>query len=568
MSDLTAVDNVWDVDGVASNKAKSLLYVARASAVLSAVLERSGNHQACSRGSISRMRLAIAIGCSRAVLNQNPRIVELIQQTEQLLKTKVPTSSASRLLQELGDMSLPGSPRIRLPRNSLYSRIVLARPEKANVGFIPTICFADGIHEASADWLRHFVGDCGEPSTALQYAKLLRAFLLYCRRSRVDWRAVNDHDLRQWRDHKEKKGRTRRHINVAIGVVFQFYCFCERRGIIRYRVGCYDRMELPERVRQMQFPIAAERVYRGASHQRVGWTTPLLYRNVGSSVGNRQTPSDDQMAGLHQLAIEGRTGGRDDLILSWFEDTAGRGMEVLQVTLNQIPGSEAIDELCGDSNPWLPIYVPRSKTGSGCTLIVSVDTLIATRSYIAGERAAVVARFTAEDPSYAEPPNLFLSSTTGAALTGGAVSAKFKPLFRTVGLQKANVHRVRAKAALDHVESLVDKLLDSGVQLEPGSAWVETILQQASLKLGHRSLLSLRHYLTVALQRRIRTAEVQRRNTAERADRRVDMLLRTALVRLGASNRFAAKLKSLTGPAETAAALREFAAEFEGSEAK
>lgn len=563
MTNLNVVENIWQrpVAGL-SNSAISAIYLARTRTVVSQVIQLGGVHPVCVGGRISRKRLAALVGCCQAAVSQNLHIAKEVREADKFLMSITLTPAASRLDQELRDLIPSDRSKVRLSKNSLYSRIVLARFDKECADCIPTIVFADGIHEPSADWLRHFIGEGGAVSSALQYAKTLREFLFYCRRRDWDWKEVDDKIFKQWRERKLKSGVSKGRLNEILSTVFGFYVFCELNGLLRYQVGCYERASLPEKVRHMQFPITAEHVLKGPRRHSVAWTTPLRYRNTPSSIGNRQTPSDDQMMGLHENALEGQNGERNELILAWVEDSGARRSEILQLQVSQLPGKETVDALFDDPQPWLPIDIPHRKGGSSGVLLVSADTLVMTLAYLK-QRRRLVEKFKASNPSYEAPAELFLSTKTGQVLKPDSLTNLFKPKFRKVGLYAANIHRVRAKTAVDYVESLIERMLEAGIEVAPGSPWIETILQQASLKLGHKNLGTLRYYITTALRRRIQTAESAVDRAKSRATRNAEVLLRTALKQLGLAERLLDEVKTLARPSSMAAALRGAAAELD-----
>ena len=113
---------------------------------------------------------------------------------------------------------------------------------------VPTLIWPEGIDEVPSDWFRSLVVEQGVlPSSAKEYAKILRPFLQFCRKRRRPWDSVDDQLLMIWRDHlhRAKKVKSQR-VNEILNIIFAFYKWAEERRVLRYHVGIYSPDELPE----------------------------------------------------------------------------------------------------------------------------------------------------------------------------------------------------------------------------------------------------------------------------------------------------------------------------------
>lgn len=566
MTSLADLENLWATwPPQTSNALKATVYVERCKIVLQAALDSATSHPLFSNGRVSRHRLAKAIGCGPATISQNKSVRALIESTDRRLACRhIPASSVA--VQSSIDFLCAEASPARLPLNSALSRLVLTDDEfiVGGTGYpgIPTILVAGGIHEASADWFRHLVVNDGvATSSAVQYAKTIRPYLAFCRRRRRDWESADDHWLLEWRSFLLKvRHVSKRQANYSLSVIFQFYVFCEEHRLLRYRVGCHDRSALPAAMREVRFPLTATRVFAGRNKSAT-WVTPLLYRNVESSIGKRGTPTEAQLEAAHRQALRGGNPARDTLLMRLAEDTGGRRVEILQLTVKDIPDMRDVDDLADQEDAWWPLEVVR-KGGHKEILRAQPDTLYAIHAYLR-ERRRLVQHFVKVRPGYKEPDALFLSSTNGEALQADSVTALVKKFFRGAGVDLVNIHRSRAKFAVDAVESVLDAFLDQGVEFAPGSNWVETVLQQVAIRMGHKNPSSLRHYLTVALERRVRVSHAAAHQLKVKGERNAMLAAETITRKAKLSALLLGDLDGTSDPRGLAVSLRELASELE-----
>ena len=567
MTGLDAVRNLWDdLPENTSNALRARIYTERCKVVIETALSAEAPFPLVSGGKVSRRRLARLIGCGTAAISQNPGIRAIVASADRRLATRQGPDSAVAVQRDLDSLFCGVMAHATLPANLSRSWLVLTDQEFAFGGAAypgtPTILFADGIHEASGDWLRHLViSDAMAVTSALQYAKTLRPYLVFCRKRRRAWESADDLWLLEWRNQLVvERNVTKQHANYSLGIIFHFYLFCEEHRLLKYRVRCYESSALPLPMRDVRFPLSATRVYAGRN-KAAGWITPLLFRNVESSIGKRGTPTEEELEAAHRQALKGRNPARDTLLMRLAEDTGGRRAEILQIKARDIPSIDDVDDLAEREDAWWPLEVVR-KGGRPEILRAQPDTLYAIHAYLR-VRTSLVEFMIRTRPGYVEPESLFLSSTTGAPLTLDAVTALVKKFFRWTGVELVNIHRIRAKFAVDTVETILDSFLDQGVEFAPGSNWFETVLQQAAIRMGHKNPSSLRHYLTVALERRVRVSQAAAQKLKSKGDRNALLAAEAVLRKAKLCAGLLGDLDTAASPGNLADSLRKLATELE-----
>lgn len=496
----------------ASNSLKAEVFALRAEAVIASQLRRTDS-ALFAGGKVSRKGLAEAIGCKIAATNQNPRIRALIKKTDEHLKAAYVSPAVNELHRAISRLRFDDENVHPLHPNSKASHIVITSEElvlydKSYAG-IPAIVFADGIHDESADWLRHIrIGrDFGE-RTAEQYAKMLRAFLQeMVRGPRLQLSQITDAHILSWRNSKYgNMSSKKQNANNIVQIIFEFFLHCERTGRLKYRVGCYERSELPEAMKGVHFPISAIPLH--SKGRRFRWASPLAFKRVPTSIGNRGTPDDEAMREAHRLLRGTRHERRTSAMLVLVEDSGARVSELLQLKLRDIPEEEELlAALETDGGLW-EVKVVR-KGGDEAELQFSTDALLEARSYLRFRKALIEvhrARAKKKNIHYSAPEELFISEGTGKVLTSDTVTRIVSTLLNKAGIKKAGIQRVRAKFAIDTIDEVLNEYLALGISLDGESAWVETVIQQAAARMGHRGTGSLKHYLHSALDRRLRLA--------------------------------------------------------------
>jgi integrase len=397
---------------------------------------------------------------------------------------------------------------------------------------LPTLVWPEGIDEAASDWFRYLIRKTDAlPSSAKEYAKILRPFLRYCRSMNVDWRSVDDRLLMLWRDQMLAKGAKASRVKSSIRTIFQFYCWAESARYIRYRVAIYSEEELPGHMVGFPFPISAKlasaKTRSGSTSEH--WVSTISVRGHRQKSRPRHTPTEHETRMLHQVAATNRNSERESLIFSWAEETGARRAEILRLRISHLPDLVELEQLIERDEPCV-IEVLR-KGGEVQELVAPPDLIIRTLDYVEYERQAIV-RQSRDAVGYAEPDEVFLSSATGLVLHPDSVTTMGSRAFQRAGIKRASLHRLRAKFAVSVVESLVEAVF-SGHSVGSTTNWVETILVKAADMMGHATPDSLRPYLTFVLNRRIQLSDSERARRLEARLRQLRLSEQAHLRRLG-----------------------------------
>jgi len=513
------IDNIWTVDlSALSNADRGCVYFERAKQVIRESLADPLERERALQGRrFRRAYLVEKIGCRPAVTTQNPKIRALLIVTDLHLEQEVGSGEVVKRPSSAGRAARSffkkGEGREQTAGPDFARGLIVETDASCRLGGqpwpgIPTLLWPDGIDEAASDWFRTLVVDHGiATSSAREYAKTLRPFLRFCRERGRAWESVDDEFLILWREHLRRGQEVSiRRVNASLKTVFAFYRWAEENKRIRFQVGIYGPDELPETAERIVFPISATRSYTKGRHGRVhgGWTTPLTISEPSQAAGLRHTPTEDEIRELHDVVAGREHGERDSLMFSWAEEAGPRRAELMRLGKSHMPSTDKLADLIERDEPWL-VAIKR-KGGMTKPLNAPADLIVRTLDFIQFERRETVERCLKTITGYREPDEIFLSGTTGMALHPDSVTSIGRRAFRQAGIERANIHRLRARYAVRTIETLVDAVF-AGEVVGPASSWIETILIKAAEAMGHSSPQSLRPYLTYVLNRRIQTAD-------------------------------------------------------------
>ena len=402
-----------------------------------------------------------------------------------------------------------------MPKKSDTGMIVLTNESCVIMGVprpgIPTIVWEDGtIEAAAADWLRYLsVRHLRPPSTLLEYAKILRPFLRFCRERGRSWDCVDDDFLILWQQTllRFKKVQPNR-ASTSLSIIFQFYLWAqEDGGYLRNYVATNkaDR-DLGDHI----FAISARPsvARRGAL---LNWTWPYLVSAPATSVGRRHTPTEEEIRDIHTAASRREYWERNCLLYMWAEFAGSRRFEVLQLRRDHLPSRHAIETLRERGGVY-KVEVTR-KGGKVWNLEAPPDLLDATWDWLEVGWREIVARFKG-DPTFKPPAEVFISGKTGRVLSKDSVTKIAKLDFREAGVENASLHRLRARFAVEQVEAEIRELEMNDMKVTAGTSIAETILTRVAAKMGQRHVQSLRPYLNQVLDRRTRIPEAVARQEA------------------------------------------------------
>ena len=346
---------------------------------------------------------------------------------------------------------------------------------------IPVFFDASGIIEPFSDYMVHVVREQRRPATtAVTYAAYLQKFLKHLASIGVVWTDVTDGTLVTWRGALLcQQGLAPGTVAAYLSAAFSFYRWAEESGRVRYAVNLNAGRDGARDERSYQ--ISSKRSRRG----NVYW--PYLPKDPGGAV--RHTPSHDELERVHIEAFETQTGERDSLLLSIYEDCYLRRSEALSLTIRDIPSWEVIEsKLMAVDVFTLSV---RGKGGKVRAVIVLPELMALAREHVEGERERVVARARSRDARYVDPGVLFLSCTTGRALTKDYISARLSKLICAADVQNASGHRLRA-SGLTALVAAYDGYDEAGKPLP-----AEQVLWKAAERAGHKHWRTLEPYLRI-----------------------------------------------------------------------
>jgi hypothetical protein len=113
---------------------------------------------------------------------------------------------------------------------------------------------------------------------------------------------------------------------------------------------------------------------------------------------------------------------------------------------------------------------------------------------------------------------LFLSEK-GGILTTDSITRICRGFFKEAQIERANIHRPRARFITEIIEQCLDHMESNGQTLDMTSDWADTVLTMARTRMGHSHIMSLRPYLTDIKIRRIQiTGQINRCSEVDRID--------------------------------------------------
>ncbi|WP_162245834.1 MULTISPECIES: site-specific integrase [unclassified Roseateles] len=213
-----------------------------------------------------------------------------------------------------------------------------------------------------------------------------------------------------------------------------------------------------------------------------------------------RTPSDKQLDALSQYFVN-RTDNtylreRDHLLFRISLDTGFRRDSLVSLRCDQFK-REAIENSSSDT---FPITPDRQKFSYGNEYSVPLDVAVMILEFIEGPRQAMCeamgfGRKVTRDA-------VFVSSRDGMPIQPRSVTKLFSAAMRAVGLPKGcAVHALRRRFADNEICDEIRTRLQFGLDTSSIS-----IAEAVASKLGHRSVESLRRYISVNVRRLYRSA--------------------------------------------------------------
>ncbi|TDW31860.1 site-specific recombinase XerD [Rhizobium azibense] len=462
-------------------------------------------------GRFSRHWFAERIGCSANTLSTSTRLrTTLVDWEKQQRPTITPrttveddTTNVVQFRRRIDSIIMPVSLKI----------------EKGSFT-VPTLLWSDGIDEWVADFARYLiVKEKRKASSVEETVKVLRMFRRFQRAHRVPHDQVNDDFLLAWQNLKKGQKVSIGRCNYCISVIHDFYKWAESVGRLRYHVQTkpkHDYNGIPE---DYIFPISGKEaeLLLPNGQKYIKWVSGLLDDGGHSSYGSRHTPTRDEVIRLFAEAKnEGRNSARNLLMLVVALESGARVSEIVQLKVSDFPTPQELGPYVGkNAKPYLEVEVVRKNQDSG-RLRINQQLVLKIVAYIYGDtqRLNIIRKTTGKKLS--NDQFVFLSET-GDGITTDSVTRIAGQLFRAAGIEKANIHRLRARYITTVIELQLDRLAEQGVTVNRSEAWEEQVLVMAVQLMGHSHPMSLRPYLNEILQRRMtKDGRIEQRSVEDR----------------------------------------------------
>ena len=318
-------------------------------------------------------------------------------------------------------------------------------------------------------------------SSVQTYADHLQVFFKYVgnlkppvelNKKRYSWADIADKHFFSFIRHKreQEKPASDKYIGQVIITVFKFYRWAEETGLLKKHVAIYDD--------GLPYAISAQ------PNKNNNWVWPYTPKSEHEF---QPVPTSDGLEKVHTHALDASdlVGFRDTLIMSLMERIARR-MDALQITVDQIPSIEEIEDALDSDTIFYIEVISKGKVRNA--LKITPELAEDLRHYIDVDRADIVAKIRKKDKTYKDPGKIFISSNSGAELNPNYVSTRLSGLMKDVNVNGTG-HRIRAKGLTDIVAS------HDGYDKNGKPMRAEDVLFLAQEDAGHRNPKSLRPYL-------------------------------------------------------------------------
>ncbi|WP_296097216.1 site-specific integrase [uncultured Agrobacterium sp.] len=399
-------------------------------------------------------------------------------------------------------------------RNNELERIVWATVKlHKKLWSIPTIVSKSG-EQYYNDWFRYLVIKRKlEPNSVCETAKQVRQFLSFCSRRKIRLDEVDDDVLIAWREELCDTGTKMARRNVLLRTIHAFYKWAAQQKIFKYIVQVDRYSNYPEPMLDHVFRISSEEiiVVTSRGYKRVHWVWPFLEHGAGARYGRRHTPTFEEIDRIYAFTDVEKHGIRNVLIMNWALRTGARVSEILSLQLKDLPTEAHYSEMI-EKDQWIVKLKKRKWRKEGGVLYVPADLIWDTLNYVDKERQRIVTSRGAKGGGA-----LFLSER-GTPLVTDSVTRICNRLFNAADVQRANIHRLRARFAQNVVEIALNHLEQAGITLDPSSGWHETALIIAAEMMGHSSPRSLQPYLHDIMFRRSEIARLKSQGAVIRVE--------------------------------------------------
>ena len=347
-------------------------------------------------------------------------------------------------------------------------------------------------------------------STVEDRASTLKVFFQYLSDNNINYLAVDDTVLEEFRDHSLKTSKGNRHsitntrkvtINVYLRRIYDFYKWVQEQEPIKRILG-----------------ISGHQIYstllENKNERNNGFNYPKCYQRVGEHSKHTVNfvPSQEEYTDLFDyfLQLNPNVANRNTLLLRILRQTGLRCGSLASLTIEQFDESEINQSTAN-------IFIRPEVQKFGYSKQFEVPIILAYQivNYIKKDRQKIVDKYGTQSNK------VFLSTTKGIPLESTRISQLFHDAARDLGWNQKGVgpHSWRRLFACETIESDIDSSIELGLDTS-----IEGIGLRTAQKLGHNSINSQEAYIR-DIKRRRQGSAVSRLNEELQAERdKGDML--------------------------------------------
>lgn len=332
-----------------------------------------------------------------------------------------------------------------------------------------------------------------DPKTIGQQLGHIARFWVYLRECGKSLTAVSDGTITQYMSRELKmvlsnsrsRGSERAAkstVNQKISAILNWLLWLQNTGM------CHERMIGPYKCRVTASPKKNVKDLRHWAPGQ-GIYSSLLYRDAGTSGAIPRADRNLYVCTLRELErmTEWNFVSERDKIFLDIAMTAGfRRGSICSLTVNQFDAKQIRRTTAATMG--LTPKVQKFKYENE----FQVDTLLMLRilDYIEGPRASLLVALGLERSDLATNGHLFLSATTGKAMTDRAMTARISRAMRNAGAKKGMaIHAHRGLFAMEATESVMKQRLQIGADTS-----IESVAHQVAPMLGHKNVKSQFQY--------------------------------------------------------------------------
>lgn len=334
-------------------------------------------------------------------------------------------------------------------------------------------------------WFRYLIWTKKVPKNTLkQSVATMRNFWQYLDDHSLGLYGISNTVLTKWRDSDQAAGLKTKTCNQKVGLILRFLLWAHENNVLPGVVGILDAES------QTSAPVTV-RVTRARSGERRLHSEVILRVHPSP---RKPVPTDEQMEAAYREISDASDADlveRNCLILTISELTGMRQSELAEFPRSHVPDWPQIRSLI--ENDTIAEFDVRGKGAKIRKVHFLPELLEGAREYLDGPRARVISRLRLEF----DPPELFISHTSGKGLQPKSISNLFSAIFKPYHLSH---HRVRAR----FLQGIVDREIEDEVQRAGLRYSRHSVLLRAAVLAGHaHTSTTLAHYVDLGFKNRV-----------------------------------------------------------------